>query len=170
MHPTLVGPSWPSTSKSKKPPLVRDGPFKWPHRKVGVLNPTSRGHTKAWEYFARRTWSVPSALTYSLGVVDHPGSIIAVCWAFPSGACPCGMLWCMFGWCHMRMWGQRVHDWVPRALQVRGTPPAPVWQTHKAAAAPSYRWHRQVQPPGTTLRADAHAAAHARWPALCLGY
>ena len=50
----LWAPSWPPTSKSKNPPLVCDGPLKWPHRRVGVLNPNSRGHTKARENFARR--------------------------------------------------------------------------------------------------------------------
>ena len=58
-------PSWPPTSKSKNLPLVRDGPLKWPHRRVGVLDPNSRGHTKAWENFARRARRVPGALTYS---------------------------------------------------------------------------------------------------------
>ena len=33
---------------------MRDGPLKWPHRRVGVLNPNSRGHTKKWESLARR--------------------------------------------------------------------------------------------------------------------
>ena len=46
--------AWPPTSKSKNPLLVRDGPLKWPHRRVGVLIRNSRGHTKAWENFARR--------------------------------------------------------------------------------------------------------------------
>ena len=50
----LLAPSWPPTSKSKNPPLVRDGPLKWPHRRVGVLYPNSRGHTKASENFSRR--------------------------------------------------------------------------------------------------------------------
>ena len=59
----LWAPSWPPTSKSKNPPLVHNGPLKWPHQSVGVLNPNSSGHTKAWENFARR---VPDALTYSL--------------------------------------------------------------------------------------------------------
>ena len=31
-----------------------EGPLKWPHRRVGVPNPNSRGHTKAWKNFARR--------------------------------------------------------------------------------------------------------------------
>ena len=59
----LLAPSWPPTSKSKNPPLVRDGPLKWPHRRVGVLYPNSRGHTKASENFARRARRVPGALT-----------------------------------------------------------------------------------------------------------
>ena len=42
----LWAPSWPPTSKSKNPPLVRDGPLKWPNRIAGALNPNSRGHTK----------------------------------------------------------------------------------------------------------------------------
>ena len=50
----LWAPSWPRTSKSKKPPLVRDGPPKWPRRRVGVLHPNSRGHAKASDNFARR--------------------------------------------------------------------------------------------------------------------
>ena len=44
------------------PLLCVTEPLKWPHR-VGVLNPNSRGHTKVWENFARRT---RRALTYSL--------------------------------------------------------------------------------------------------------
>ena len=44
---------------------MRDGPLKWPHRRVGVLNPNSRGHTKARENFAQRARRVPCALTYS---------------------------------------------------------------------------------------------------------
>ena len=56
MHPT--SPCRPHhghpTSKAKNPPLVRDGPLKWPHRRVGLLHPNLRGHTKAWENFARR--------------------------------------------------------------------------------------------------------------------
>ena len=51
--------------KIKNPPFVRDGPLKWPHRRVGVLNPNSMGHTKAWENFAQRARHVPGALTYS---------------------------------------------------------------------------------------------------------
>ena len=50
----LLAPSWPPDSKSKNPPLVRDGPLKWPHRRVGVIYPNSRGHAKGSENFARR--------------------------------------------------------------------------------------------------------------------
>ena len=50
----LWAASWPPTSKSKNPPLLHDGPLKWPHRRVAVLNPNWRDHTKAWENFARR--------------------------------------------------------------------------------------------------------------------
>ena len=62
----LWAPSRPPTSKSKNPPLVRDGPLKWPHQRVGVRNPNSKGHTKAWENFAQCARHVPGALTYSL--------------------------------------------------------------------------------------------------------
>ena len=44
-----------------------DEPLKWPHQRVGVVNPNSKGNTKAWENFARRA---PGVLTYSLGGYD----------------------------------------------------------------------------------------------------
>ena len=59
----LQAPSWPATSKSKNPPLARDGPLKWPHRRVTVLNHNSRGHTKAWGNFARCARRAPGGLT-----------------------------------------------------------------------------------------------------------
>ena len=51
--------------KIKESQFVHDGPLKWPRQKVGVLNPSSRGHTKAWESFARHAQHVPGALTFS---------------------------------------------------------------------------------------------------------
>ena len=47
---------------------MRDGTLKWPHRRVGVLNPNSRGHTKAWANFARHAQRMPGALTYSQSI------------------------------------------------------------------------------------------------------
>ena len=75
----LWAPSWPPTSKSKNPPHVRDGPLKWPHQRVGVLNTNLRGHTKVWENFARRARRVPGAPTYSLWCHQKQASI-ECCW------------------------------------------------------------------------------------------
>ena len=74
MHPTLVGPIMATHLKIKESPLVRDGPLKWPHRRMGVLNPNLRGHTKASENFARcanvLSWFTTALL---LSVMVGPG-------------------------------------------------------------------------------------------------